>query len=369
MWGTVVAGLLATAALGGAVPAAPKSKVVLALIAAAQKEFDAGSFERAGELFLEIWHQDPTTQPAIYNAARAYQLAGRIDRADELFRELLAVPDMDAVLKGKAQTQLDTLQAKRAERKADEADRAEKANQYVAAAGLWGEAIALLPAKSAMPAGKIAWLLRHARALHLGGQLAPAQAAYDRYLAATSESSPDRAQVVAWKQELTQALQPAVEPPAAPVAPSGAVEAPAPTVAVAPSAPVTPPVVVAPPSTVPPVQSVVAPTPEPSRTVPLLALAGGGALAVAGVAVVALASRDETTLRAHQGPDGKVKGISLADYTAQADAISGRYRIGWTLTGLGVVGAGVGTWLWLSAPQARAALVPTWGGVAVAGRF
>ena len=68
------------------------SKVVQALIAAAQKEFDAGHFERAGELFLEVWLQGKDSRPALYNAARGFHLAGKLDKAESLYRELLALP-------------------------------------------------------------------------------------------------------------------------------------------------------------------------------------------------------------------------------------------------------------------------------------
>lgn len=349
LWLAVFAAALALTVPGQAVFAAPaaKSKVVQALISAAQKEFDAGNFERAGELFLEIYRQDPETKPALYNAARAYQLAGKVDRADELFRELIAAPEMDPALKVKAQNQLDSLQVKRGERKADEADRAEKAGQYSAAAGLWGEAVQLQSAK-------VAWTLRHARALHLAGQAAAALATYDRYLAATPETNPDRAQVQGWKAELTAKPAP---PPDSPVLPPDKLVEP-----IKAPAPIDP-------GPVKSVVPVVPPAPAKSP-LPLAVMGGSGALLVGGLIVVAVASGDESALLGKKNPaTGKFKDITFLAYQAEANRISGNYALGWTLTGLGAIGAGVGAYLWTQQDKPSIAVVPTLTGLALAGRF
>jgi tetratricopeptide (TPR) repeat protein len=350
------------------------SKVVEALVTAAQKELAAGNFDRAGELFLDIWRQDPDQKLAFYNAGRAYQMAGKIDRADELFRELIATPNMDPALKGKAQTQLDALQLKRSERKADEADRAEKGGQYAVAAALWGEAFQL-------QTGKVSWLLRQGRALHLAGQPAAALTAYDRFLAVAPAGSAERSQAEAWRLELTpKPAEPApVEPPkpTAQVA-KPVVEAPAPkseAPVVLQPAPVVVPAVEAAPPAVPgsPVVRKTAPNvpaAPPSRLVPMVALGTGGALALTGVVVLALASGDQATLESHVGTDGKIRGITYANYTDQASAIEGRYALGWALTSVGLAGAGVGAWLWWRGPsQAALQVMPTQSGVLLVARF
>ena len=71
------------------------------VFAAAQKEFGAGHFERAGELFLEVWQQGKAERPALYNAARAFHLAGKLDKAEALYREFQALPDQDAAVAAK----------------------------------------------------------------------------------------------------------------------------------------------------------------------------------------------------------------------------------------------------------------------------
>lgn len=77
-------------------PVLARGGTVEAMIAAAQREFDAGNFARAGGLFLAIWRQGPSSDrtqlAALYNAARAYQLAEELDQAEALFRELAAYP-------------------------------------------------------------------------------------------------------------------------------------------------------------------------------------------------------------------------------------------------------------------------------------
>lgn len=356
--------VLAATALAPCTPAlaaAPKSKVVQALIAAAQKEFEAGNFDRAGELFVEIWRQDPDSRPALYNAARAFQLAGKLERADELFRELLALPDLDAALKTKAQTQLDVLQRQRGERKAEEADRAEKGGQYAAAAGLWADAVRLLPSKPA-------WALRQARALHLAGQWAAALAAYDRYLGTTPAPGEDRAQVQAWREEVEQKLHPPAQPeprvvPQAPVEPAHAA-----TPTEAPPTPAVPAPVQARREPVPPV-AVAKQAPEPASRLPVIVLGGGSALAVAGIVTLLVAKGEDADLQAKFSTDHKITTITRAQSLAEADRISGHYALGWALTGVGMVGAGVGAWLLASQPQARVTVAPVGQGVVVVGRF
>ncbi|MBM4341806.1 MAG: hypothetical protein FJ100_00310 [Deltaproteobacteria bacterium] len=176
------------------------SKTVAALLAAAQKQLDAGNFERAAELFLEIWRVDKTTVPALYNAARSFQLAGQLDKAERLFREMLALADLEPQARAKAQTQLDAVLAKKAERRADEATSAESAGQYDAAVALWAEALTLDPKRAD-------WIKRLGRAAHLGGKHAQASAAYERYLKTAGVSAGDRAQVEAWRAELTRSHQ------------------------------------------------------------------------------------------------------------------------------------------------------------------
>lgn len=220
-------GLLVAAAtaapphLALAAPAA-KANVVQTVLAAAQKAFDAGDFVRAGELFLEVWRSDPDARPVLYNAARAFQLAGKADKAEQLFDELRALPDLDTVLRVKANTQLAVLRASRAERVAEQAAQAEREGQHAVAAVLWADAWTLQP-------DKVAWLARQARSLQRAGQLAEAAAVYDRYLEQAATDAPGRAEAEAWRKQLPAAkvaTTPARPEPAVVKAPESDVAAP-----------------------------------------------------------------------------------------------------------------------------------------------
>ena len=45
------------------------------------------------------------------------------------------------------------------------------------------------------------------------------------------------------------------------------------------------------------------------------------------------------------------------------------YSVGWTLTGLGAIGAGVGAYLWMHQNKPTVAVVPTLTGLALVGQF
>jgi tetratricopeptide (TPR) repeat protein len=194
----VTLGLVLGAPLPSLAAAAP-NKTVQVLLAAAQKQVDAGNLERGAELYLEIWRLDHSVHPALYNAARLYQLAGNLDKAEQLFRELLQQPDLAADARGKAQTKLAEVQQRRAERRSEEAARAESNGQYAIAADLWAEAVAMDGTRSE-------WLRRWGRALHLANKPAQARSVYDRYLAQAG-AAPERVQVEAWRSELPDKVE------------------------------------------------------------------------------------------------------------------------------------------------------------------
>lgn len=191
---------LGIAPAGLAAGPALSAKTVQVLIAAAQKQVDAGNLERGAELYLEIWRIDRTAHAALYNAARLYQLAGNLDKSEQLYRELLAESALPADARDKATVKLAEIQKRRAERRSEEAVRAEGNGQYAMAADLWAEAVA-------MDGGRVDWLRRWGRALHLAGKHPQARSIYDRYLAAAQAQSPERAQVEAWRSELPEKVE------------------------------------------------------------------------------------------------------------------------------------------------------------------
>jgi len=306
-----------------AAPLQPHSKVVLALITAAQKEFDAANFERAGELFRDIWKQDKSARAALYNAARAYHLAAKLDRAEELYNEFLALPDVDPATQQKIATQQADIRDKRAERKGDEAANAEKDGDFQLAAGLWSEALALQ--------AKPAWLLRHARALHRAGKKDAALIGYDRYLKEAPADAPGRNMAEGWRAE--------VAPPAA------AMAAPAP---------------------------VIAKQDQQGPSLLAWTALGAGVLVLAGGGtVLGLAASDDSTLNTKlQTLDstGQINGISHANAIKESQRIESQYTLGWLLTGVGAAATGVGAWLALQTPS-KVAVSPLPSGLLVAVRF
>lgn len=321
---------------GQVVAAAPAGggKVFQALLNAAQKEFDAGNFERAGELFVEIWKQDKATRPALYNAARAYQLGGKLDKADELFREMLALPGLDPATKAKCDAQLATIAERRSEKKAEAAVAAESAGQVAVAAGLWADALRLQP-------GKLAWVLRLARALHLAGQKAEARAAYAQWLAAAPAEAVDRRQVLAWQDELGSG-------PAA-VAPGGQMTQP-------PAATAT----------------VAIPLASHSQWPAWTALAVGAVGLGSGGVLLALAKADADALQdrfAKRDGAGRIVGLTPGEAATAAGKVDDGYLRGWVATGVGAVALGAGVWLKQRPTAARVAVVPVANGAVCVVRF
>ncbi len=316
----------------GLLQAAPtKSKVIVALVAGAQREFDAGNFERAADLFLEIYRQDTTQIAALYNAARANHLGGRWQRAEDLYAELLATGKIDEATTAKVKGFVQDVHGKRAEQKADEAKKAEGAGQFSAAAERWAEARQLLLAR-------LDWLLRQARAEQLAGHKDVALSLFDQYLAGAPADAAERVDAVRWRAELVPPT------PAPPVVRSSRPEV-----------------------TIPAVSA--------GKATPILAYSvmGAGALAlVAGGAILAVAKADDDAL---QGKFKKTNSVGYIDGTtysaaaAEVSRIEGQYTLGWALTGIGAVGAGVGTWLWLRGNESKIAVLPVGDGLQLVGRF
>jgi tetratricopeptide (TPR) repeat protein len=122
------------AAVSPAYAAPVAAKLVPALVAAAKKELDAGNFDRAGELYLQIWQQDASLLVALNNAGRAYQMAGRLEKADELYGLYLKQPHAEAAGIAKVRAYQAELQVARGDLKVEGAARAESEGKYALAA-------------------------------------------------------------------------------------------------------------------------------------------------------------------------------------------------------------------------------------------
>lgn len=371
-----LAAVLAVLAIAGQGMAAPpksaKDQMVATLNAAAQKAFDAGDFARAADIYLDLWRQDGAQPLYLYNAARASHLGGQLDRAEDLYKQLLALPGLDQARLDKSRGYLVEVKRRRGERKAEEAARLESDGKYEASAALWRDAFDLDP-------GRHAWLVRAGRALHLAGKKMEALEVYKKYLEMAPQNAPERADVQRWTAELKPASAAA---PAAPAevkpGPNGAAE-----VKAGPNAPT---------------EGKAGPQPgggvanagdgrQPAVTATLpaggvpttawIALGAGVAAIAGGVVVYLKAASDADTLQkdldaAKRTVDGQtVYLLNHSDVTTRNDAIARDKSLGVVLGGVGVIGAGVGAWLLLTAPRSRVVMLPApdLGGVRLAFQF
>ncbi len=302
-------------------------KVVQTLYSAAQKEFDAANFDRAAVLFLQIWRQGKTMPVALYNAARSYHLAGKLDQAEELYREHLALAEAEPAQQAKVQAKLAELRLARADAYAEDALRAEKAGNFTLAVKMWAEAYAISP--------KPAWMLKQARAEHLAGNKEAALKGYDKYLALAPEQAPAQADAARWRAEL---------------APPSFVDVPLPKE----PAPVV-------------VQKAVD---KPSSLPGWVALGGGVVVGVGGLGLYLSTADDRKQFEADTAAKtaGKITGTSKEEAQTLADRINTRVYASWAMGGVGVVAAGVGAYL-LTRPATAVAVAPTGNGVLVAWRF
>jgi tetratricopeptide (TPR) repeat protein len=333
-------------ALSQAAVAAPsaKDKMVAALLGAAQKAFDAGEFERAGEIYLDLWRQDSTQPLYLYNAGRARHLGGQLDSAEDLYRQLLALPGLDQARIDKTRGYLVEVQRRKGERKAEEAAKVERDGKYDAAAALWRDAFDLDP-------NRHAWLARAGRSMQLAGKKDEAAAAYQKYLAAAPKDASDRSDVVRWFGE----LKPGDAAPS-----GGGPGAAAPVGGNAPAVGVG-------------AQGAASKTPIAAW----IALGGGGALVAGGAAMYLLALGDQDQLQKDLDASAHTVGgktVYKLDYAAirdRNDAIAQGKTIGVALTGAGVAAACVGVWLVLSEPKSGVAVAPALDlrGVRAAWRF
>lgn len=309
--------LVGTAAGPRAATAAPNAKLSDALVTAAQREFDAGRFERAAELFLDIWRQDDRAAVALYNAARSFHLGGILERADGVYREFLARAKPDPATEAKVRNHMADVDRRRAQARATEAVRAEEAGRYIVAAQLWSEAGSLQPDNPE-------FTLKEGRALHLGGDITAARDRYNRYLAAAPPDDPQRAVATQWQTALDATTEAAGAPATARTWAGWAC---------------------------------------------VVAGAGAGGAGLWFVAGAATATDELERKLATTDAAGKITGIGEAAARVEADRIDRQFLLGWSSVGVGVAAGAIGAWLLATRPGAGA--VVTWGprAVGVAVRF
>lgn len=325
----------------------------------AKKAYDSEQFDRAADLYLAA-HREQAVAGYLYAAARAAHQAGKLDRAEELYRRALQSADLPAEMREKAGAHLESIATRRAEQRADEAEALQKATKYAEAAEVWRSAAALQP-------GRAVYLCRAGRAAKLAGDRA---AAVRDYSACRGKAGEGTAEIAEAERALAELEPPTPEKPTLVKAAEG-------------------PVVVAPPKVAKAAdvkrdlgerpdgsQGVVA-SASPRRAwqdrpaTTWAALGGGLAATAVGVGVLVWAALDEGELNAKIDAriDGKVTKISYADAQTTRDGINLRYGLGWASFGLGAAALGAGTWLYVKGNPPKVVLVPTGQGALLSARF
>lgn len=165
------------------------------LIATAQKDFDNGEYEKAAEEFLVIYSRDPQLGLALYNAARALQLADEVDKAAKAYRVYLKLPNLVPTQIHRVQAQLHKIDVRWAERRAAQARDAERDGHLTLALARWLRAVRLDPDKPT-------YLVGAGRAAQLSGHKGEARTRYQQYLAKSAHGTAERADVERWLAEL-----------------------------------------------------------------------------------------------------------------------------------------------------------------------
>ena len=342
---THVLGLAAVVALClcGVLLAAPSAWALDAVKAAANMArkaagaFEEGDHLRAAELYLQAYASDPKTPEYIYGAARAEQVGGKLDLAERHFQEYLAKPNATNRVEN-AKKYLAEVRVAKSELHVSAAAAAEKANDLPLAAQHYADCRAMVPSR---------WdCLFHeamARRRRIDKEVTErdkAIALLTQYLEGAPADAPDRGQA----RVVLTALQ-------APSAPESSMIGQA-TPAAPPPAPEPPPVVVK-------VADPEPPKPEPFPSPKLVGwsvLGAGVVLGATGLGLLIKAAVDRSALEASwaDGSTGLIEGQSHSDAQAAADKIANRRVAGGIIAGIGLAGAGVGTWLvWNAYPSAR----------------
>ncbi|MBM4343794.1 MAG: hypothetical protein FJ100_10510 [Deltaproteobacteria bacterium] len=323
VWAPVVAiGLALTVAPARAID---KQKAAAAMAEKAAQAFESGDAARASDLYYEAWRADPTLVNALYNSARAAQVAGRLEVAEERFGQFVAAPGAEAAQVAKARAWLREIGAARLQVGMAAADAAERQS----------------PAE-----GYLRWLelaQRHpdeAR-LWLRAGLCADKAGLKKEAVAALAQARDRAAAGSGDRAVAEARLVALAPSAKPAAEAGppATRSPAPTPTVAVTAA------------------------EPPQRWPWLVAAAGAVVAGTGAVLSMRARADRADFEAKMAPGfagGKVPGTRAAAQR-EADEIAGRQTLAAVAGGAGgIVAAAAVAWVLVGQAQPAPAKASWW---------
>lgn len=204
--------MICTAAPAHAAPPPKPNQTAERLASQAKQALELGDHDRAANLYLGAFKQDPTQTVLVFNAARVLHLGRRIDRAEETYRIFLALPDIDAGLAESARQYLEEIRLSRADERALEAQQLGQQGRFAEAAAAWRNAFRIAQ-------HRVVYLLRAARAQRLSSAPQLAVADYQDYLARATdgaERQEARDELAMLQDSLPQAAAAATPLPAAP---------------------------------------------------------------------------------------------------------------------------------------------------------
>ncbi len=305
--------------------------------------FEQGDHLRAAALYRQAFENDPATLDYLYGAARAEQIAGKTDLAEQHFQEFLSHNPSGKRLEN-AQKYLGEIRVGRAEKKESDAERAEQQGNWALAAALYHAAYDLAPQRPQA-------LFREALARESGGEKGNAERLLRQYLDVAPANAPDREEAGVRLRSFTEpakpvpAPRPVVAPAQPPVAPP---PVPKPQVAVAPpKADVVRPAV---------------PSEKPAdRTWLTVSGISAGALGLtaAGLFIAAAISRaDLDRLTTVDATTHRIEAISYSEAQARQSSISTLRIAGTIFAGTAAVATAASGWfLWKDKQNREASLL------------
>ncbi len=327
-------------------------KTAVALAQQAAKAFEAGDMDRAAAAYLEAWHTDASEPNYLYGAARAEQSAGQRERAEEHYRQFVAMENADPTRVAKAKGYLTEFDGVRSDEKVQAGDRSAKRGEWSVAAAAYGEAWRLRE-------DRLAILLKAARAAKESEDHQQATTWLKEYLGRAPGNAPDRAEAQAMLDALAgkRVVVAPVEKPPEPVEQKPQPVETKPELLVRPNKTFTLP---------PPKEK-----PNARRTAGIWTLSAGGVVAVTGAVLLIVGKMQESQFNADLNYDGQVVhgSVTFDDATSRAQSIGTLQSSGWALLGVGVATVGVGSYLLATSGNAQVSLVPNVRGFALAGRF
>ena len=332
--------LIVTAAPAHAID---NKKTAMALAQQAAKAFEAGDMDRAAQAYLEAWHTDSSEPNYLYGAARAEQSAGQRDRADEHYRQFVAMEAADPVRVAKAKGYLTEFDGLRSDEKAQAADRAARREDWRVAAAAYGEAWQVRQ-------DRLPLLLKAARAANESGDRPLAESWLQQYLHRAPADAADRAEA--------QAMLDALDHKGGGVpAPDAGLKRPT--------------------SQTPLRREEVAQVAQPGPRMSTRRVAGwwtlgsGAAIAATGAVLIILGKGAERQLNQDLNYDGQIVhgNVTYDDATSRATQIGVLQTAGVSLLSVGVATIGIGAALVWMSPDAKVSIAPSSQGLSLAGQF